>query len=111
MALTSNVTDGGSYLEGTTAEIICTVADCYPVPQVTLQLDDEPLEDYTKQGIEVHFAVVLEKCYNQLPLTCCAGGAQWVDTCSEDSFTSNILCMHKFCSYGTVYLTSVPLSN
>ena len=105
MVLTSNLTGGGSYLEDIVAEIICTVSDCYPVPQITLQLDEEPLEDFTKQGMEVHFAVVLEKCYNQLPLTCCAGGAQWDDACSENSFTSNILCMHKFCSYRIVYLT------
>ena len=93
ISISSNLSDV-PYPENTVTEIRCTVVNCYPEPLVTLQLDDEPLEGFEETGMDVHFAVKLEICYNQLPLTCCAGGAEWTDTCSDDSYTPDVHCVY-----------------
>ena len=112
--ISSNLSDV-PHPENTVAEIRCTVGSCYPEPLVTLHLDDEPLEGFEETGMDVHFVVKLERCYNQLPLTCCAGWAEWTDTCSNDSYTPDVHCMYtlptrdEHSKLGYLYIQPSPL--
>ena len=50
------------YPENTVAEMTCIVVSCYTEPLVTLEGDGEPLEQFEETGMDVHFAVNLERC-------------------------------------------------